>query len=231
MELSAPAARVLGCLIEKQLATPGQYPLTLNALRGACNQSTNRDPVTDMDERAVRDALAELRELDLGRAVGAPGSRTVRYAHLVEETWELGSAALAVVALLLLRGPQTAGELRARSERLHAFATTAEVHDALGVLADHHFGALVATQERRPGQKETRVATTLTAPPDVAVTTWAPVEDEVATAAPRSGSGAADRGRGEVGELRAEVVDLRAELDGVRAELAELTARVERLDG
>ena len=149
--LSAVETRVLGCLLEKQRTTPEQYPLSLNALRLACNQSTNRDPVVDYDEATIRDALHRLERRKLVRF--ASGSRAAKYRHLLEETLPLQEGERAVLTVLLLRGAQTPGELKQRAERMHAFADLAAVHMALEQLAGRE---LVARLDRRPGQKEER---------------------------------------------------------------------------
>lgn len=158
MELSPTGQRVLGCLVEKALATPQQYPLSLNALRTACNQTTGRDPVVDYDEDDVRAGLDDLKTQQLVRTEYARGSRTPKSAHRLDEQLDIDDAQMAVLALLLLRGPQTVGELRSRSERMHAFASLELLEAVLQSLAAHRFGALVALQERRPGQKEARWA-------------------------------------------------------------------------
>ena len=149
--LSAVETRVLGCLLEKQRTTPEQYPLSLNALRLACNQSTNRDPVVDYDEATIRDALHRLERRKLVRF--ASGSRAAKYRHLLEETLPLQEGERAVLTVLLLRGAQTPGELKQRAERMHAFADLAAVHMALEQLVGRE---LVARLDRRPGQKEER---------------------------------------------------------------------------
>ncbi len=152
-ELSAPEQRVLGCLIEKRWTTPDQYPLSLNALRLACNQTTNRDPVTDYDEATVRDAAQRLSRYGLARLASGHSSRAVKYRHLAEEALGLGREELAVLAVLLLRGPQTPGELKARTERMAQLGSLADVERVLGALAEHE---LARRSERRPGQKEDR---------------------------------------------------------------------------
>jgi uncharacterized protein len=149
--LSAAEARVLGCLLEKQRTTPEQYPLSLNALRLACNQSTNRDPVVDYDEATIRDALHRLERRKLVRF--ASGSRAAKYRHLLEEVLPLDEGERAVLTVLLLRGAQTPGELKQRAERMHEFAGLAGVHATLERLISRE---LVARLERRPGQKEER---------------------------------------------------------------------------
>jgi uncharacterized protein YceH (UPF0502 family) len=151
--LSASELRVLGCLLEKQRTTPDQYPLSLNALRLACNQSTNREPVVDYDEATVRDALHRLERRRLVRFTS--GSRTAKYRHLLEEVLPLDEAERAVLAVLMLRDAQTPGELKQRTERMHAFADLAGVHETLTRLIERE---LVRRLDRRPGQKEERYA-------------------------------------------------------------------------
>ena len=145
--------RVLGALLEKQQATPEYYPLTLHALVAACNQRSNRDPVTDLSAGEVEAALDRLRKYVLAWRVGS--SRAEKWEQNVEKRWTLDGATKAVMTLLLLRGAQTPGELRARSERLHAFATLDEVESALAKLAEGP-EPLVAELPRAPGQKEAR---------------------------------------------------------------------------
>jgi uncharacterized protein YceH (UPF0502 family) len=147
--------RVLGCLIEKQRTTPDAYPLSLNSLRLACNQSTNRDPVVDYDEGTIRWALDELSRRGWVRLASGAGSRAVKYRHLFDEALGLAGDEISLLAVLMLRGPQTPGELRARTERLHRFAGPEELHDTLERLIRRE---LVARLGRRPGQKEERYA-------------------------------------------------------------------------
>jgi uncharacterized protein YceH (UPF0502 family) len=151
--VSEPELRVLGCLIEKQRTTPDQYPLSLNALRLACNQATNRDPVVDYDEATVRDAVQRLGRIGWARLASGPGSRAAKYRHLFDEALGLVPSETAVLALLMLRGPQTAAELKARSERLHHFGSTDDVTQTLERLAEKE---LVELLPRRPGQREER---------------------------------------------------------------------------
>ncbi|HUB35541.1 MAG TPA: YceH family protein [Solirubrobacteraceae bacterium] len=153
MDLTAAEARVLGCLMEKQVTTPDIYPLTLNGLRLACNQSTNRDPVVDYDDPLLRDALHRLERRGWARLASGRGSRAPKYRHLLAEALPLQGDEHAVLCVLLLRGPQTPGELKQRAERMHAFADLDAVHDTLERLIQRD---LVAKLERRPGQKEER---------------------------------------------------------------------------
>ena len=153
-ELTAPEQRVLGCLIEKRFTTPDQYPLSLNSLRLACNQSTNRDPVTHYDEATVRAAAERLTRYGLIRLASGHGSRATKYRHLADEALELSREQLAVLAVLLLRGPQTPGELRQRTERMASLDSSATV-EVLDVLVERGYAARLG---RRPGQKEERFA-------------------------------------------------------------------------
>jgi uncharacterized protein YceH (UPF0502 family) len=155
VELGAVEIRVLGCLVEKEAATPDLYPLSTNALVAACNQRSSRDPVVSYDEAAVTAALRALRELGLARTSRGDGSRVYRHAHTLREALGLDADALALVSVLMLRGAQTSGELRSRAERQHAFASLGEVEDALLALARRE-PPLVARLERRPGHKEAR---------------------------------------------------------------------------
>jgi uncharacterized protein len=144
--------RVLGCLIEKQRTTPDAYPLSLNALRLACNQATSRDPVVDYDEPTIRRALERLSDRRWVRLASGQGSRAAKYRHLLDEALGLDDPEIALLTVLMLRGPQTPGELKQRTERLHAFAP-GEVEQTLEQLIGRE---LVARQPRRPGQKEER---------------------------------------------------------------------------
>jgi uncharacterized protein YceH (UPF0502 family) len=153
VDADAVEIRVLGCLVEKQRTTPDTYPLSLNALRLACNQSTNRDPVVDYDEATIREALDRLERKRWARLASGPGSRAVKFRHLLDEALGLDGAEISLLAVLMLRGPQTASELRQRAERLHRFASTPEVEETLRRLAERE---LVRRLERRPGQKEER---------------------------------------------------------------------------
>jgi uncharacterized protein len=152
-ELTDVEQRVLGCLIEKRWTTPDQYPLSLNALRLACNQSTNRDPVTHYDEGQVRDAAQRLSKYGLARLASGHGSRATKYRHLAEEGLGLDREQLALLCVLLLRGPQTPGELKMRSDRMAHLASLADVERVLGELGEKGYAERMG---RRPGQKEDR---------------------------------------------------------------------------
>jgi len=202
--------RVLGCLIEKQRTTPDAYPLSLNALRLACNQATNRDPVVTYDEPAVREALSHLSRRRWVRLASGAGSRTIKYRHLLDETLGLDRGELALLAVLMLRGAQTPGELSQRTERLERFDGPASVEATLGRLASRE---LVRRLDRRPGQKEARYLQLLSEEPESA-----------GDAEP------GEAGRGAINEppedalaaLEARVDDLGRELSSVRAELERL---------
>jgi uncharacterized protein YceH (UPF0502 family) len=204
-ELTPPEQRVLGCLIEKRWTTPDQYPLSLNALRLACNQATNRDPVTDYDEATVREAAQRLCRYGLARLASGHGSRATKYRHLVEEALGLGREELAVLAVLLLRGPQTPGELKARTERMASLGSLAELDRVLAVLAERDFARRL---ERRPGQKEDRFEHLLGGSDGDALAVPAP--------APPAPAGADLEAR--VDALEADVASLREELAALRAE-------------
>jgi len=224
--LSPEAGRVLGCLVEKQLTTPQQYPLTLLALTTAANQSTNRDPVVDLGEDEVLDALDELRAERLVRVVLPSHGRSVkRYRHVLDEVWGLDATRAGLLAVLLLRGPQTVGELRARTERMVTLDTTDDVQAELDVLAGHQ-DHLLRRLDRRPGQKEERWEQTVAGPWDGATgdagtespsTGGTPVVDGPVPGDrdPAPSEGSADLGA-EVAQLRAEVAGLRRELDELR---------------
>lgn len=172
MELSAVEARILGSLVEKESTTPDVYPLSLNALTTACNQTSNRDPVMDLSEDAVRWAVNNLRQQSLVRAVQHSGSRVMKFQHLLGERLELDGPALGALCVLLLRGAQTVGEVRGRAQRLAEFATVAEAETALEQLREKQ---LATELPRRPGQKEARWAHLLsgTPPADAAESTEA----------------------------------------------------------
>jgi uncharacterized protein len=243
VDLTAPEIRVLGCLLEKQRMTPEAYPLSLNALRLACNQSTNRDPVVVYDEAAIREALHRLSRRRWARLASGPGSRAPKYRHLLDEALGLPNDEVALLCLLMLRGPQTPGELKQRSGRLHPFADLAAVHATLERLIERD---LVVRHERRPGQKEERYGHRLSddaAQPEAGAGAAAPAAPTPAAppaAAPPAATAdgptaAADvpapapappppdprlgRLEEELAALRADVGELRAALDALRAEL------------
>jgi uncharacterized protein YceH (UPF0502 family) len=225
VDLTAAEIRVLGCLLEKQRTTPDYYPLTLNALRSACNQSTNRDPVVAYDEATIRDAITRLNRRRWARLSSGAGSRTSKYRHLLDEALTSAPDELAVLCVLMLRGAQTPGELKGRTERLHPFADLAAVHDTLRNLIERD---LVAELPRRPGQKEERYAHRLSdddAPEPTGVAASVPlpaVAAPVVRAPGRPMPVAPEREHVElplgdrVARLEAEVTQLRAELRALR---------------
>ncbi|AIJ09844.1 DUF480 domain-containing protein [Edwardsiella anguillarum] len=160
--LSPLEARVIGCFLEKQITTPEQYPLSLNALTTACNQKTNREPVLELGESEVQNALDLLIRRHRIRSVNAPGSRVVKYEHRFcnSEFGDLrfSAAEVALICCLLLRGPQTPGELRTRCNRLYAFADVTEAEQALNRLAEREDGPFVQRLAREPGRRESRYA-------------------------------------------------------------------------
>jgi uncharacterized protein YceH (UPF0502 family) len=172
VDLTAPEIRVLGCLLEKQRTTPEAYPLSLNALRLACNQSTNRDPVVEYDEATIRDALHRLSRRRWTRLASGQGSRAPKYRHLLDEALPLPSDQLALLCVLMLRGAQTPGELKQRTERLHPLPDLDAVHAGLEHLIDRE---LARRLERRPGQKEERYTHRLGEDADDAAHWGAPV--------------------------------------------------------
>jgi uncharacterized protein YceH (UPF0502 family) len=198
-DLTPAELRVLGSLLEKQRTTPDTYPLTLNALRAACNQSTNRDPVVNYDEETIRDALARLGRRRWTRLASGHGSRAAKYRHLLDEELKVDRPEQALLAVLMLRGPQTPGELLQRTERLYHFEGAADLHAVLERLSERE---LVARLPRRPGQREERYMHLLgdeeppeeTAPAPAA----APADDDRLARIER-----------ELAELRAEVQSLR----------------------
>jgi uncharacterized protein YceH (UPF0502 family) len=153
MKLLPSELRVLGCLLEKQRTTPDVYPLSLNALRLACNQTTSRDPIVNYDEGVLRDALHRLERRGYVRLASGAGSRAPKYRHLLDEALPMSAGERALLCVLMLRGPQTPGELKQRAERLHAFPALDDVQRTLGQLIER---GLAARLERRPGQKEER---------------------------------------------------------------------------
>jgi len=207
LNLSLAEARVLGVLVEKERTVPDIYPLSLNALVAGCNQKNNRDPVLNLSEAEVQAAVDELKRRSL--AIESSGARVARYSHNLGRVLRVPSQAEALLAVLMLRGPQTAGELRIGAERLHRFADISSVEAFLEELAtrpDAQGGALVVKLPRRPGERESRWAHLLSGPVDVSAESEPP-----AVAA-----------TGELAALRLEVERLRAEVAELRAAVAAL---------
>jgi len=211
LSLDPIEARVLGCLAEKDLATPEYYPLSLNALTHACNQKSNRDPIMQLDEADVQGALDTLRKKQLA-LLSSEGVRTARFGHNLSGLLHLEREEVALLVELLLRGPQTLGELRTRAERMCPFADLEAVNTTLQELAEHD-PPLVAQLPRQPGRKESRYAQLLT-----------PLPEEQAPQSPAPAvAGEASR----IEELADEVARLREELSQTRAELAAFKAQFE----
>ncbi len=210
--LDEKEARVIGCLIEKSITTPDQYPLTLNALTNACNQKSSRDPVMGLSQGEVQHTIRTLEGKHLVRAEENFKSRTEKYSQRLCNTryseLQLDSAEVAIVCLLLLRGPQTPGELRSRSGRLHAFADNAEVAATLDGMASREEGALVVKLPRTPGRKDSEYMHLFYGPVDIEAHV-AEASKPKPAAAPRGG-----------------VAELTERVDRLEAELAELKERL-----
>ena len=195
--------RVLGALLEKEITTPEYYPLSLNALVNACNQKSNRDPAVNFDEATVEQALHSLRDKGLLLSITGAGSRVKKYSHRISEKLNLGRPELAILCELMLRGPQTLGELRTRAERMHAFDDLEQVQSVIDRLPE-----LIIKLERRPGEKESRFAQLLSGPPAVSHT-------EAETPAPQRHDRMATL-ETEVTQLRQELEDLKQQFAGFR---------------
>jgi uncharacterized protein YceH (UPF0502 family) len=218
MDLDPIEVRVLGCLIEKQRTTPDQYPLSLNALRNACNQTTNREPVVSYDEEMIRGALHRLGRRRFTRLTSGHSSRAAKYRHLLDEALNIGAAEQAVLAVLLLRGDQTPGELKQRTERMQGFASMQDLHEVLTTLIDRE---LVIELARRPGQKEERYRHRLSEDLDEADVpegaTAAPAP--VTVPPPPRRDERVDKLEGEIAALREDLTSLRTEFAALREEL------------
>jgi hypothetical protein len=212
MKLNAIETRVLGALVEKDIATPDYYPLSLNALVNACNQKNNRDPVMTLDEGAVRDALEGLQSERLAGPASGADSRVTKYEHRLQEVYNFSRGEIAVLCVLLLRGPQTPGELRGRTERMHSFEDLDQVQFALQKLMQRE-PPLAAVLPRQPGTKEARYAHLMSGEVEVG--------PELASFPPHASS------RGESGDgerllhLEEEVAELKAKLERLESQLAE----------
>ena len=215
-QLSEIECRIVGALIEKQLTTPEYYPLTLNALTAACNQKNNRDPVVSYDEKTVSAALEELRDRNLVYVFYGSTSRVPKYKHMMPTYYELEPSEVAVMCVMMLRGPQTLGELRERTGRLHQFSGLGEVQETLDGLMRRE-DPLVIKLERQAGQKEARFAHLLSGEIDV--------EALAAAQASRVSRSSADPGRME--KLEEEVAGLRSEVEGLKQAFAEFQKQFE----
>jgi uncharacterized protein YceH (UPF0502 family) len=237
VEPDAVEIRVAACMVEKQRTTPDQYPLTLHALRLACNQSTNREPVVDYDEATIRAALDRLGRRRWTTLASWSTARAVKYKHLLDQALDLDEAQLSLLAVLMLRGPQTPGELRQRTERMHRFDSGEDLERVLGQLVERE---LAEAQPRRPGERGRRFAHLLgsgseaeAAPPERAAAEEAPAADAPAQPAPAAeapsqpasapeapsqpGDGLVER----VERLEQEVASLRGQLLALREELGD----------
>jgi hypothetical protein len=210
LSLTETEVRVLGSLIEKDITTPEYYPLSLNALVNACNQKSNRDPVMQLDENGVRDALSRLQERRMAGPAGGADSRVTKYEHRLQEVFNFTRPEIAVLCVLLLRGPQTPGELRGRTERMHRFETLDDVQSALQKLFQRD-PALAKVLPRQPGTKEARYVHLLAG-------------DVVVSESPQLAGATFDRTSGD-GER---VARLEEEVATLRSEVAELKEQLER---
>ena len=208
--------RILGSLLEKEVTTPDNYPLSLNALLAACNQTTNREPVMRLDEDAVVPATVALRRAGLVRQIQPVGSRVTKFEHLLAEEMKLGRRELAALGVLMLRGPQTPGELYARTARLEPFADFADLEGVLESLMAREPEPLVARLPRRPGQKEVRYAHLLSGDPPQAHSPVGAEERAVPTRRADAEDGRVAALERTVEELRVEVAALQADLDAFR---------------
>jgi uncharacterized protein YceH (UPF0502 family) len=210
--LKEAEVRVLGALIEKDITTPDYYPLSLNALVNACNQKNNRDPVMSLGESAVAEALRGLQDKRLAGPAGGADSRVTKYEHRIQEVFNFTRAETAIMCVLLLRGPQTPGELRGRAERMHRFEELSDVQSALQRLIERE-PPLVKMLPRQPGTKESRYAHLLAGE----VEGWeAPAADAVGSRARPAEDDRVERLESEVSELRREIAELKQQVESFR---------------
>lgn len=212
--------RVLGCLVEKQLTTPEYYPLTLNSLLTACNQKSNRDPVVTYDDRTVADALEGLCEQNLIWQSHLAGARVPKYEHGFTKAFSLSPAQLAVLCVLMLRGPQTPGEIRGRTTRLYEFSSLEEVEETLDSLINREPEPLVIRLPRQPGRKEARCMHLLSGAPEL------PAIEE-ATPTPEAAILRVRQDRDRLSAMEEEISQLRQELEAVRTDLRQLRSELE----
>ena len=209
--LSEVEVRVLGALVEKQITTPEYYPLTLNALTAACNQKSNRAPVVDFDEKTVVRALESLRDKELARMLSGAEMRVPKYYHLFTETLGFTSPEVGVLCVLMLRGPQTVGEIRGRSGRLYEFADLAEVEQALQQLMEREGGPVVMKLPRQIGRKESRYAQLLAGEPEIATEEEGEAQLEKAALEVRTENERLEQLEIQVQDLQRQIEDLRLE--------------------
>jgi uncharacterized protein len=210
--LNEMEARVLGALLEKEITTPDYYPLSLNSLVNACNQKSNRDPVMNLDEGSVRDALRTLHDNSLARSVSAADSRVTKYEHRLQEAFNFDRREAALFCELLLRGPQTSGELRTRAERMHQFDDLSEAQSALQRLMNRE-PPLVKVLARLPGTKESRYVHLLSGDAKPVSST---AEREFPTALEREKTDGFSRLSSEMAELRRDMADLKQQFAAFR---------------
>jgi len=215
LELNDIEARVLGSLIEKDITTPDYYPLSLNALVNACNQKNNRDPVMTLDENSVRDALSSLQEKRMAGPASGADSRVTKYEHRLQEVFNFDRRETALVCVLLLRGPQTPGELRGRAERMHRFETLDDVQSALQKLMDRQ-PSLVRVLPRQPGTKEARYTHLFSGDYIPEATTSLPTPSSELP-------GHSDEQR--IANLEATVSSLRSEVEELKRQFADFSAQ------
>ncbi|HZR65304.1 MAG TPA: YceH family protein [Terriglobales bacterium] len=215
LELNAIEVRVLGSLIEKDITTPDYYPLSLNALVNACNQKNNREPVMTLDENSVRDALSSLQEKRLAGPAGGADSRVTKYEHRLQEVFNFDRREIALICVLLLRGPQTPGELRGRAERMYRFEALEDVQSGLQKLMDRQ-PPLVRVLARQPGTKESRYTHLFSGDyiPDVTTS-------NVSTSSDSAGNGY----EGRLANLETTVSALKSEVEELRRQFAEFTGQ------
>lgn len=219
VELSDIEVRAMGCLVEKELTTPEYYPLTLNALKMACNQKSNREPVVSYDDKTVVRAIESLREKQLALLVTGHGSRVPKYKHTFARRFQLNEQEVAVLCVLMLRGPQTVGELRGRTARLYEFSDLAELTETLHSLSARGEGAFVMQLPRQPGRKESRYAHLLSGEPEIT---------EEVLALPREAAVRAVFAEDErIAKLEAEVQELRAELEELKQRFGDFKQQFE----
>jgi uncharacterized protein YceH (UPF0502 family) len=210
--LSEVEARILGALLEKEITTPDYYPLSLNALVNACNQKSNRDPVMNLDQDSVRNALRALHDNSLARSVSAADSRVTKYEHRLQEAFNFDRREAAIFSGLLLRGPQTPGELRTRAERMHHFDDLSEVQSALQRLMNRQ-APLVKVLARQPGTKESRYLHLLSG--DVEPASSLAIHETPSVGA-RENADKFSRLESEVAELRKDIADLKQQFTAFR---------------
>lgn len=218
IQLTALEARVIGVLLEKEKTTPDQYPLTLNSITTACNQKSNREPVMELNEGEVQRTLDDLREKNLLFEVSGTGSRVLKYKHRFCNTefnsLKFSEQEKAIICVLLLRGPQTPGELRTRTNRLAEFANVVEVEQALSSLADHNGEEIVVKLEREPGKRESRYAHLFSGPVDAVA-----VSNSVSEYSSAKDVSVGEAQQDRIGKLDQEVEALRKELAQIKQAL------------